>query len=392
MAILGTGIMVVFILALGGRALFAGHGLREDPALLAGSATTMNPDSLLPTLQDKPRELLNDKVTDAPGQDLLGEPPGEGHQADPDQQPAEPKHAVPPASGPTDGDRADMVGKKSSRVRDAATLVEQGRIKLNDGEPEAATGLFKLALGFNPRSAEAAGGLGRASFEQGNLKAALRYLDSAIRLAPRKSPAYQELRVQVLYKLGRPTEAAEACHKLLAQAPGSSIARQTLALAERDLHLGVSAKATNARSTLVEPGAQELRRPPGFGPLSVLPQIPITETARNGIAASGQATREAPATSAARSLLKTSLSAQELFDHGRYISAIEAGQREARDGAPGAWRIVGLAACKALNASAATEAYRAATFETQRQIAYACADSGYKLINGAFRSLYGPAK
>lgn len=391
-AIMGTGVMIVSILALGGRALVAGHGLREDAALVAGSATAVKPDSLLPELQAKARELPNDKVTDDRGQDLLGQPAGEGRQADSDQQPAEPKHAVPPASGQTDDDRAGMVGKKSSRDRDAPALVEQGRIKLNDGDPETATGLFKLALGSDPRSSEAAGGLGRASFELGNLKAALRYLDSAIRLAPRKSLAYQELRVQVLYKLGRPTEAAEACHKLLAQAPGSAVARQILEMAERELHIGVPARATSARSTSIEPGAQELRRPPGFGSPSVLPQISITQAAGNGIAASGQATREVQATSTARPLLKTSLTAQELFDHSRYTSAIEAGQREARGGAQGSWRIVGLAACKTLNASAATEAYRAATFETQRQIAYACADSGYKLINGAFRSLYGPAK
>lgn len=389
MAMLGSGVMIAGILALGGRALFARHGSRDGVAPVARNVTAVPPDGPLAMPQEKPRESPVAKAADAPEQHPFAQPSGETRQADPDRQPPEPDDAEPPASGPPERARVGTGGKKSSKVRDGAALVEQARMKLDAGEPAAATGLFKLALGLDPRSAEAAGGLGRASFEQGNHKAALRYLDSAIRLTPRKSTTYQELRAQALYKLGRPVEAAEACHKLLAQVPGSSIARQTLELAERELHLGVTPKATAARFTSVAPESPELRRPPGFGPPSPPPQISTAQTPKPGTPATGQPVQEAPSAAATRPLVKTNFSARELFDLGRYASAIETGQREARGGAPESWRIVGLAACRILNAGAATEAYRAAPSEIQRQIAYKCADSGYTLINGAFRSLSG---
>lgn len=387
--LLGSGVMIAGILALGGRALFAGPGSRDGVALVARNVTAVPPDGSLAMPQEKPRESPVAKAADAPEQHQFDQRSGETRQADPDQQTPEPNDAEPPASGPPERAWVGAGSKKSSKVRDGAALVEQARIKLDAGEPAAATVLFKLALGLDPRSAEAAGGLGRASFEQGNHKAALRYLDSAIRLTPRKSTTYQELRAQALYKLGRPVEAAEACHKLLAQVPGSAIARQTLELAERELQLGVTSKATAARFTSLAPESPELRRPPGFGLPSPPPQISTAQTPKPGTPATGQPVQEAPSTAATRPLAKTNFSARELFDLGRYASAIETGQREARGGAPESWRIVGLAACKSLNAGAATEAYRAAPSEIQRQIAYKCADSGYTLINGAFRSLSG---
>lgn len=289
----------------------------------------------------------------------------------------QPALADPPGGPVTESARAGKADKKTNRARDAAALVEQGRIQLNDGAVEASLASFKLAVDFEPRNADAIGGLGRASFEQGNYKAALNYLAIAIKLAPRRSTTYQELRAQVLYKMGRLSDAAEACHKLLAQAPESVLARQILALAESQLPITAPAKQPPARIAATEILSKDLRRPPNFGVPSQPPPVSAAEPS------SSLASAAIP-----RPHTTNGPSSQELYNRGRYKDAVDSGLREARGGSLDAWRIVGLAACKTPNPTAASEAYRVASAEIRRQIAFACADSGFKLINGAFRSLY----
>ncbi len=152
-------------------------------------------------------------------------------KADADRKEAatQPPDKSAPESAPAKADKPDK------KPGDAAALLQSGRKKLDDGEPEAAAALFARAVELDPRSAEAVGGLGEAAFEQGNFEVAARQLGKAAKLAPRRT-SYQELLVQALYKIGKFKECADASRKLLKQAPGSAKAKQTLELAEKKLN------------------------------------------------------------------------------------------------------------------------------------------------------------
>lgn len=162
---------------------------------------------------------------------------GKGKAALPAKQ-TEPerKDAAAKSAATSAGDKGDAgpPAKGEKKPGDAAALVQSGRKKLDDGEPDAAAALFARAAELDPRNAEAIGGLGESSFEQGNFDAAARHLSKAAKLAPRRT-SYQELLVQALYKVGRFKDCVEACRKLLKQAPNSAKAKQTLELAEKKL-------------------------------------------------------------------------------------------------------------------------------------------------------------
>ena len=374
--ILGSGAITLCLIALCGRALVSRHAHVSAAVPIANRNTDQasHPGSSAVQLKGQ-IAASHPELSDASERPALAPLAAPGSAERVEQQ--RPAVADPPGPQATEAARAGKADKKTNRVRDAAALVEQGRIQLNDGAVEASLASFKLAVDFDPRSADAIGGLGRASFEQGNYKAALNYLAVAIRLAPRRSTTYQELRAQALYKMGRLSDAAEACHKLLAQAPESTLARQILALAESQLPITAPAKQPPGRTATTEPLSKDLRRPPNFGVPSSSPPISAAEPSSS------------PASTAVpRPHITSGPSSQELYNRGRYKDAVDSGLREARSGMLDAWRIVGLAACKTPNPSVASEAYRASSAEIRRQIAFACADTGFKLINGAFRSLY----
>jgi serine/threonine-protein kinase len=124
-------------------------------------------------------------------------------------------------------------GGKPEKSGEVAALVSKGKQKLDDGEPEAAAASFERAVALDPKNVEAVGGLGEASFEQGNFDAAARHLGRAAKLSRRTT--YRELLAQAQFKLGRYKDAAETCRGLLKDNPGSAKAKQLLELAEKKL-------------------------------------------------------------------------------------------------------------------------------------------------------------
>ncbi|MFO0577839.1 MAG: protein kinase [Polyangia bacterium] len=124
-------------------------------------------------------------------------------------------------------------GAKAEKSSEVTALVQKGKQKLDDGDPDAAAASFERAAALDPKNAEAVGGLGEAAFEQGSFEAAARHLGRAAKLSRRAS--YRELLAQAQFKLGRYKEAAETCRGLLKDNPGSAKAKQILELAEKKL-------------------------------------------------------------------------------------------------------------------------------------------------------------
>lgn len=133
----------------------------------------------------------------------------------------------PPAAAPA----AKPAGGKAEEL---AALIKLGKRRLDDGETDSATGIFARAVELDGNNAEALAGLGAAKYEQGDYEGAVRHLQKAARLAPRKT-ATQETLADALFKAKRYKEAADACKKLLKTDPGSAKAKQILERAEKQL-------------------------------------------------------------------------------------------------------------------------------------------------------------
>lgn len=148
---------------------------------------------------------------------------------EPAAAPARPAAKAAPAGDPTTAKPA--AGGKSEEV---AALIKLGKRRLDDGETDSAAGIFARAVDLDGNNAEALAGLGGAKYEQGEYEAAVRHLQKAARLAPRKTST-QETLADALFKAKRYKEAADTCRKLLKSDPGSAKAKQILERAEKQL-------------------------------------------------------------------------------------------------------------------------------------------------------------
>lgn len=203
----------------------------------ASAATPATPVPPAPSLAALPVDSLVASPTPRPDNAATAEPgnmaprPGaEAPKRAPSPAAEAPKAAskkVPAFSQPAGENAAD-------KVQEAASLVNLGKKKLEDGEAEAAAQSFARAAALDPQNADATLGLGEAAFEQGHFEEALRKLKKGVRMAPRKS-RYKEALAATQFKLGRYKEAAETCHKLLKQDPANQRAKQTLEQAEKKL-------------------------------------------------------------------------------------------------------------------------------------------------------------
>lgn len=355
-AVVGSAIGLLAVVSLGGSALQTARWKRAQSHAAASSTLAMRDVSSGNNLLDEQMQKGAGDVTSAPGLSETDHLAPLHEDAKVVQEATTPDPMATHADPEPGASKAAKAEKAERKAPSTAVLVQQGRAKLRAGEPAAAAALFTIAVGLDGRSAEALGGLGRASFEQGSFAAAVRYLTLAVELAPRRAVGYQELLAQALYETGRFQEAADNCRVLLKQVPGSTAARHTLLLAERMLQ--ARAKTNTSQAAL-----------------------PASEKA------SGQVDNSISRVSPIQQPIQKALGAQQLYDQGQYAAAVEAGQRDARSGVRSAWRIVGLAACRARNSSAASEAYLAAQPEVRQHIVAMCSENGYRWINNAFRGL-----
>lgn len=351
----GSAIALITVLALGGRVLLSSLEKRGQAHI--GASRTVSPGLTLspsPVLSG-PQKKATAEVSVAAKQPATEQPPRAHESSAAAQGQAVPDHTASPeepdgaANGPGKADRPQ------SKSREAAALVQKGRLKLRAGEHAAAAALFSLAVGLDARNGEALGGLGRASFAQGNFVAAVNYLSLAVELAPRRSVAYQELLAEALYEAKRYQDAADRCNLILTQVPGSISAKHTLLRAEEMLR-GAKKPSPSAEDFTKSGAAAGLKDFPA--PSRAAPPPP----------------RPPP-------------SAELLYYQGHYDEAVAVGLREARSGVLAAWRIVGMAACQARNGSAANDAYHAAAGAAREDIVAVCTAAGYKLINNALRLL-----
>lgn len=73
------------------------------------------------------------------------------------------------------------------RASDVPTLVWLGRARLDEGRPELAERQFRQAAAFDPRSAAALAGAGRAALARGDFLGAAEFLEQALAAAPEAS-------------------------------------------------------------------------------------------------------------------------------------------------------------------------------------------------------------
>ena len=354
-AMLGSAIALLTVLALGGRALLA--SLQKSGQAQISASRTVSPSqtsSLSPGLSGQ-EKTGPAEVSVAAEQPATAWPPRANESSATSQGQAVPDHTAPPVAPDGVVNSAGKADRPQSKSREAAALVQKGRLRLRAGEHAAAAALFALAVGLDARNGEALGGLGRASFAQGDFVAAVHYLSLAVELAPRRSVGYQELLAEALYETKSYQEASDRCKAILNQVPGSLSAKHTLQRAEEMLR---GAKKPN-------PPAESLRK---SGTAVGLKDFPAPS-------------RAAPPPPRPPS------SAELLYYQGYYAASVEVGLREARSGVLAAWLIVGLAACKAHNGSVANEAYLAAPAKARQDIVAVCTAAGYKLINNALRLL-----
>lgn len=350
---LGSAIALLTVLALGGRVLLSSLEKRGQAHI--GASRNVSPSqtsSLSPALSGQEKRGPAE-VSVAAEQPATAQPSRANETPVPSQGQMVPDHTASPVEIGGAAISAGKADRPQSKSREAAAFVQKGRLKLRAGEHAAAAALFSLAIGLDARNGEALGGLGRASFAQGNFVAAVHYLSLAVELAPRRSVAYQELLAEALYETKRYQEASDRCNAILNQVPGSISAKHTLQRAEEMLRGAKkpSPPAENLTKSGTAVGLKEFSAPSRAAPLPPRPPP----------------------------------SAELLYYQDHYDEAVEVGLREARSGVLAAWRIVGLAACKARNGSAANDAYRAAAGAAREDIVAVCTKVGYKLINNALR-------
>lgn len=143
-----------------------------------------------------------------------------------------------PASKAT-ADSAEPASKPAAaagkgKADELAALIKLGKRRLDDGDTDAAAGIFARAVELDGANADALAGLGSARYEQGEYEQAVRPLQKAARLLPRKT-SLLEMLADAQFKAKRYKDSADTARKLLKQDPGSAKAKQILERAEKQL-------------------------------------------------------------------------------------------------------------------------------------------------------------
>lgn len=161
---------------------------------------------------------------------------------------------VPPVSSPR---RAPEPGSRAMRYVSAQAYFQaiRAELLLARGEADGAAEALALALVYDPESYHLHVELARLALALGRGARVDRLLEQAIRLGPRRAPAWR-LRGDAARAEGRPVDAARAYTRALTVEPGSRDGlAAALALAAIEVERGRDAKAREVLSRAAEHGA-----------------------------------------------------------------------------------------------------------------------------------------
>jgi len=196
----------------------AGASKPGTAAADAGKSKPEAPAADKPAAKAAASAKASEPAADKPGPKLAMASPSKAKGASEPAEPSEPA-AKPAAKG---------------KAEEVTALIKLGKRRLDDGDTDAAAGIFARAVELDGGNAEALAGLGSAQYEQGEYDQAARQLQKAARLLPRKASLHEML-ADAQFKAKRYKESAETARKLLKQDPGSAKAKQILERAEKQL-------------------------------------------------------------------------------------------------------------------------------------------------------------